>query len=116
MADKIKSVLAALLVVAGIAAFYQLEGQMALLRALPVIVGMLLGGLLFWKTEPGGRLVLLCREARAETAKVVWPTRKETTQMTGVVFLFVVIMALFLFLSDKTLEWVMYDLILGWKQ
>ena len=39
--------------------------------------------------------------------KVVWPTRKETTQMTGYVFAFVVVMALFLWMTDKTLEWVL---------
>ena len=47
---------------------------------------------------------------------MVWPTRKEATQMTGYVFAFVVVMALFLWLTDKTLEWVLYDLILGWKR
>ncbi len=36
--------------------------------------------------------------------------------MTGYVFAFVVVMALFMFIPDKTLEWVLYDLILGWKR
>jgi preprotein translocase subunit SecE len=48
--------------------------------------------------------------------KVAWPTRKESLQMTAYVFGFVVIMALFLWFTDKTLEWVFYDLILGWKK
>ena len=43
-------------------------------------------------------------------------TMTEVVQMTGYVFAFVVVMALFLFLTDKTLEWVLYDLILGWKR
>jgi preprotein translocase subunit SecE len=47
---------------------------------------------------------------------VVWPSRKEATQMTLYVFGFVVVMALFLWLTDKTLEWVFYDLILGWRK
>jgi preprotein translocase subunit SecE len=47
--------------------------------------------------------------------KVAWPSRKETIQSTLVVFAFVTTMALFLWLTDKTLEWVLYDLILGWK-
>jgi len=51
-----------------------------------------------------------------EVKKVVWPTRKEALQMTAYVFAFVVVMALFLWLTDKTLEWVLYDLILGWKR
>ena len=56
------------------------------------------------------------RQVRAETAKIVWPTRKEALQMTGYVFAFVFVMAFFLWLTDKTLEWVLYDLLLGWKR
>ena len=56
------------------------------------------------------------QEVRAEVAKVVWPSRKEAMQMTGYVFAFVFVMALFLWLTDKTLEWVLYDLVLGWKR
>ena len=48
--------------------------------------------------------------------KVVWPTRKETIQTTAAVFAFVVVMAVFLWVSDKALEWVLYEVILGWKK
>ena len=54
-------------------------------------------------------------QVRAEARKIVWPSRKETTQTTGLVFVFAVVMALFLWLTDKSLEWVLYDLVLGWK-
>ena len=60
-------------------------------------------------------IVGFAREAITETKKVVWPSRKETVQTTGMVFAFVVVMAIFLWLTDKSLEWVMYDLVLGWK-
>jgi preprotein translocase subunit SecE len=56
------------------------------------------------------------REAIVETKKVVWPTRRETLQVTGVVFGFVLVMAVVLWTTDKSLEWVLYDLILGWKK
>ena len=56
------------------------------------------------------------REALVEVRKVVWPTRKETMQTTAAVFAFVLAMAVFLWLTDKSLEWVLYDLILGWKK
>jgi preprotein translocase subunit SecE len=56
------------------------------------------------------------RDSWREVKKVVWPTRKEAIQMTLYVFGFVVIMALFLWLTDKTLEWLFYDAILGWKK
>jgi preprotein translocase subunit SecE len=61
-------------------------------------------------------LIAFGRDAAREVRKVVWPTRKEAIQMTGYVFAFVVVMALFLWLTDKTLEWVLYDLVLGWKR
>ena len=55
------------------------------------------------------------KDASVEARRVVWPTRKETTQVTLTVFAFVVVMAIFLWLVDKGLEWVLYDLVLGWK-
>ncbi|HRA82475.1 MAG TPA: preprotein translocase subunit SecE, partial [Thauera sp.] len=68
-----------------------------------------------WFSEPGRRSVGFARESITETKKVVWPSRKETVQTTGLVFAFVVVMAIFLWLTDKSLEWVLYDLVLGWK-
>ena len=64
----------------------------------------------------GKSLIAYGRDSVREVKKVVWPTRKEAMQMTGYVFAFVVVMALFLWMTDKTLEWVLYDLILGWKR
>ncbi|MDR1350477.1 MAG: preprotein translocase subunit SecE [Zoogloeaceae bacterium] len=114
MADKIKIVLALLLFAAGIAGFYLLSEQALVLRVLAIAAGVIAGGVLFCKaTEAGGRFVQLWREAWVELKKVVWPTRKETTQVTLQVFFFVVIMALFLFVADKSLEWLVYGLILG---
>jgi len=55
------------------------------------------------RSELGGRLVGFSRESWAETKKVVWPTRKETIQTTGVVFLLVVVLALFLWIVDASL-------------
>lgn len=60
----------------------------------------------FLISEPGRQFVAFARDAWREVKKVVWPTRKETLQMTAYVFAFVVIMALFLWFTDKTLEWV----------
>jgi len=51
-----------------------------------------------------------------ETKEVVWPSRKDSLQTTGVVFAFVVVMAVFLWVSDKSLEVLLYDVILGWKK
>jgi len=114
-ADKAKLVGAAALVVAAIAAFYLLgkQGQIAQWGAL--LVGLAAAVAVFFSSEPGKELVAFGRDAWREVRKVVWPSRKEATQMTLYVFAFVVVMALFLWLTDKTLEWVFYDLILGWR-
>ena len=116
MADKIKLAVAAMLVVAGIAGYYWLSANSILLRILAVVAGIAAGVAVAWQSAPGREFVVFAREALVEVKKVVWPTRKETMQTTGAVFAFVVVMAVFLWVSDKTLEWVLYDLILGWKK
>jgi len=115
-ADKAKLGLAALLVLASLAGFYLMgkQGQVAQW-------GILIGGLtaavvVFLWSELGRQFVAFGRDSSREVRKVVWPSRKETMQMTAYVFAFVVVMALFLWLTDMTLEWVFYDLILGWKK
>ena len=70
----------------------------------------------YFTSESGKQLIAFGRDAVRETKKVVWPTRKEAMQMTGYVFAFVFVMALFLWITDKTLEWVLYDLVLGWRR
>jgi len=117
MIDKIKLAVAVALVAAGIWAYYWLgEGTTLILRILAVIAGVLAGGAVAWFSEPGRQFAVFAGESIAEVKKVVWPTRKETMQTTAAVFAFVMAMAIFLWISDKTLEWVLYDLILGWKK
>ncbi|MDP2324214.1 MAG: preprotein translocase subunit SecE [Gammaproteobacteria bacterium] len=116
MADKIKFALALLLVAAGVMGFYLLGEAALILRVLSVLAGVIAGAVMAWFTESGQRFFAFSQEAWTETKKVAWPSRKETMQTTGVVFAFVVVMAIFLWLTDKSLEWVLYDLILGWKK
>jgi len=116
MGDKIKFAAALVLVALGVAGFYFLAEQPLILRVLSVLAGLGAGVAVAWFTEPGQQFIVFAREATAETKKVAWPSRKETMQTTGVVFGFVVLMAVFLWLTDKSLEWVLYDLILGWKK
>jgi len=115
-ADKAKLGLAVLLVIAGIAGFYLLGKQGQIAQWGVLIAAMAAAAVVFGTSETGKELVAFGRDAWREVKKVVWPTRKEAIQMTAYVFGFVVIMALFLWLTDKTLEWVFYDLILGWKK
>ena len=83
---------------------------------LAVAAGVLAAAAVAWLSEPGRQFMTFAVESWAEVKKVVWPTRKETMQTTGAVFAFVVVMAVFLWISDKALEWVLYDLIMGWKK
>jgi preprotein translocase subunit SecE len=115
-ADKAKLAVAALLVVGALAAFYLLSKQGQLAQWGALIVGLVAGVAVFGTSEPGKELVAFGRDAWREVKKVVWPSRKEAIQMTAYVFAFVMVMALFLWLTDKTLEWVFYDLILGWRK
>jgi preprotein translocase subunit SecE len=116
MVDKLKLALAALLVVAGIAGYYLLAAQSIVLRFAAVAAGIVAAVAAAWTSTLGQEFITFAREALVEVKKVVWPTRKETMQTTAAVFAFVVVMAAFLWVSDKTLEWVLYDLILGWKK
>ena len=115
-ADKAKLAAALALVIGAIAAFYLLgkQGQIAQWGAL--IACLVAAVVVFMVSEPGKQFVAFGRDSWREVRKVVWPTRKEAIQMTAYVFGFVVIMALFLWLTDKTLEWLFYDAVLGWKK
>lgn len=115
-ADKAKLGGAVLLLVAALVAYYSLAKQGSIVQWAALLV--LLAGAVaaFFTSESGKSLIAYGRDSAREVRKVVWPTHKEARQMTGYVFAFVVIMALFLWLTDKTLEWVLYDLVLGWKR
>jgi len=114
-ADKAKLAGAVLLLVGAIVAFYFLGKQDLWLRVLALLAMIGLAIALFFTSESGKELIAFGRDAVREVKKVVWPTRKEAGQMTGYVFAFVLVMALFLWLVDKSLEWILYDLVLGWR-
>jgi len=115
-AEKARLGLVALLIIGALAAFYLLakEGPIAQWGGLGA--GLVLAAIVFFTSESGKRLIAFGRDSWREVQKVVWPTRKEALQTTAFVFAFAVIMALFLWLTDKTLEWVLYDLVLGWRR
>jgi preprotein translocase subunit SecE len=115
-ADKVKLVAAIVLLLGSFVAFYLLSSRGALAQwgALIVLLGAAV--VVFAVSESGKQLIAFGRDAWREVKKVVWPARKEAIQMTAYVFAFVFVMALFLWLTDKTVEWVFYDLILGWRK
>ena len=115
-ADKLKLGLAIALAVASLVAFYMLSKQGALAQWGALLAGLVVSVVVFLLSDTGKQFIAFGQDAVREVKKVVWPERKEAMQITAYVFVFVVVMALFLWLTDKTLEWVFYDLILGWKK
>jgi preprotein translocase subunit SecE len=100
MAERIKIAIAAIVAVGAFAAFYALGD-----RALVIRLGALLGLLavtvaIMVFTQAGQTFLAFARESWEEAKRVVWPSRKETLQTTGVVFAFVFLMALFLWAVD----------------
>jgi preprotein translocase subunit SecE len=115
-ADRAKLAGAVVLTLAALAAYFSLSAKGALVQWAVFLLGMAAAVALFLVSESGKQLIAFGRDAWREVRKVVWPTRKEATQITAYVFGFVLIMAMFLWLTDKSLEWLFYDLILGWKK
>jgi preprotein translocase subunit SecE len=116
MIDKAKLAAAVVMMGLGLWGYYWLGDSPLVVRILVVVAGLVAAGAVARWSEPGRQFALFAGESVAEVKKVVWPTRKETIQTTAAVFAFVVVMALFLWLTDKVLEWVLYDLIMGWKK
>jgi preprotein translocase subunit SecE len=116
--DKLKVALAVVATIAGVVGFFYLKGQNkpALVAAGALVAGLVFAVLLLWTSATGRDFLGFAKESVRETKKVVWPTQKEATQITGIVFAFVLVMAIFLWGTDKILEFVLYDVILGWKQ
>ncbi|MDD4911304.1 MAG: preprotein translocase subunit SecE [Sideroxydans sp.] len=103
MADKIKILVALLLVVAGVIGYYALGDSAAVLRVLAVLLGVLAAAGVFWTSALGKQFFSFAKDSVAESKRVVWPTRRETVQTTGVVILFAVVMSLFLWAVDASL-------------
>lgn len=115
--DKIKVALAVVAAIAGVVGFFYLKGQNkpALMCVGALVAGLAFAVLLLWISSTGRDFLNFAKESVRETKKVVWPTQKEARQITMIVFAFVAVMALFLWGTDQILQFLLYDLILGWK-
>jgi preprotein translocase subunit SecE len=114
--DKLMLAAAVLALLAGIVGFHQLAESSVWVRAAALVGGIVVAVVIALLSQSGRRFIGFSQLSIDEARKVVWPTRKETIQTTLIVFAFVLVMALFLWLADKVLEWVLYDLILGWRR
>jgi preprotein translocase subunit SecE len=105
--DTIKLIAAALCIVLGLFGYYYFTDTALVLRVLMVLGGLVAAAGVAWTSAQGKEFFAFAQESWAEAGRVSWPTRKETVQTTGVVFAFVVVMALFLFAVDSTIAWVL---------
>ena len=101
--NKLKLVLVFVFIVAGVAGFIYLSESPMVVRVLSIMAGFLLAVIAASFTVQGQEFYVFCKESTEETKKVVWPNRKETLQTSGVVFAFVVAIALFLWFIDSAL-------------
>lgn len=113
--DKYKIVLAVVIIAAGIFAYSYFSNMNIYARVGMFVGSLVVAAVIFWFSEAGRRSVDFATGAYAELKRVVWPTRAETIQMTGIVFAFVIVMAIFLWLVDKLIEWIIYGVFLGWN-
>ena len=104
--DKLKIALAFGCVVLGVWGYYAFSETALVLRVLMVIGGLLAAGGVAWLSAPGKAFYAFAQDSWAEAGRVAWPTRKETMQMTGVVFVFVIVMGLFFLSGDTLLAWI----------
>ena len=104
--DRLKIGLAFACIALGVFGYYWFSEAAMVLRILMVLAGLVAAGGVAWLSAPGKEFFAFAQEAWAEAGRVAWPTRKETMQTTGIVFAFVVVMALFLFAVDTSLAWI----------
>src|SRR3569623_14970 len=105
MADKIKWLAAALLLIGGLIGFYYYADHAMWMRVLARLARGIVAAVSVLQTGSGRQLAGFFRESQGELRKVVWPTGKETTQTTLVVMAMVVVVAVFLWLLDMFLHW-----------
>ena len=118
MIDKVKIVAALLILVGGIAAYYQLPNLLGadvsiLVRVGVVLVSIVVALAVAATSQYGMAFIDFSKGSRIELRKMVWPTRPETIQTTAIVLVAVVAIATFLWLIDAAVFTVIYDYFLG---
>jgi preprotein translocase subunit SecE len=109
-------VLSSIALVIGGFVFYFLGQQDAWILLSALLLSLIIAAVVFLTSSTGQSLIIFFKAAYTELLRVVWPSRRETTQMTIVVFVFVIIMAIFLWSVDKLIELALFDLVLNWSK
>ncbi len=104
MADKLKLVVAVLIVGIGVGAFYYFGDKPDLVRVLAVLAACGVATAVALQTAQGRTAWEFAKGARAELRKVVWPSNKETAQVTLVVIVMVILVAAFIW----SVDWVLH--------
>ncbi|MFT5004285.1 MAG: preprotein translocase subunit SecE [Flavobacteriales bacterium] len=103
--DTVKWGVIFLLLAGAVAGNYVYGEESVLIRAVAVVVMVGVAGLIALQTEKGRNAAIFAKEARTEVRKVVWPTRQEAVQTTGVVLVVTLLMSLLLWGLDSVLFW-----------
>lgn len=101
--DSLKWVLVFVLLAGAVFGNYYFGDQSVLVRAVAVVAAVAVAGLIAAQTVKGKTFITFAKEARTETRKVVWPTRQEAVQTTGIVLVATLIMSLVLWGLDSLL-------------
>ncbi|WP_448566063.1 preprotein translocase subunit SecE [Thalassotalea ganghwensis] len=101
--DSLKWGVAILILAAAVAGNYIYGEMSVLLRAAGVVIAVIIAGLIAMQTAKGKEAISFAKESRTEVRKVVWPTRQEAIQTTGIVLLATLIMSLILWGLDSIL-------------
>ena len=110
--DLAKWIVAFAVLASGIAGFYYWSDESLLLRVVGLLVLTAVAVFVAGQTEKGRAAWDFMREAHTEVRKVVWPTRKETTQTTLIVIAMVALVAVVMWILDGLFAWLV-KLLLG---
>ena len=99
-ADRFKLVLAVLALASGIAGYYYLGDKTLVVRVLALLGALAVTVAIAMQTELGRAAWAFGKDAQIELRKVVWPSRKETVQVTLMVVVIVIAVSIFLWFVD----------------
>jgi preprotein translocase subunit SecE len=111
--DFVKWILAFAILFGGIYAYNVLAEHSILIRAGIVIAAVVIAIAVAMMTAKGKALWQFVKGARTELRKVIWPKTNETTRMTIVVIIMIIILGAFLWLLDWLINSFLIQPILG---